>query len=141
MMRADFELVPTIEEYCRTFGERSKLKVAFDKEGAPPPLSNDAQLTIFRVLQEALSNARKHASPKELAVRFTAEPGLVSISISDDGVGFDAHAPRRGHYGLSTMRERASKIGAEVEIASSPGQGTRIVLRIPTASASARLAR
>lgn len=140
MMRTDFELVPTVEEYCRTFSERSKLPVRFEKSGVPPPLSNDAQLTIFRVLQEALSNARKHAHAQELAVRFAAENGLVSIAISDDGVGFDTRAPRRGHYGLSTMRERASKIGADVEVASSPGQGTCIVLRIPTSSAPTRLA-
>jgi signal transduction histidine kinase len=140
MMRADFELVPTIEDYCRTFGERSKLTVRFEKNGVPPPLSNDAQLTIFRVLQEALSNARKHGRPKELAVHFTAVPGLVSIAIEDDGVGFDLGASRRGHYGLSTMRERAAKIGAEVDIQSSPGHGTRVTLRIPTPGASFRLA-
>jgi len=140
MMRADFELVPTIEDYCRTFGERSKLPVRFEKTGVPPLLSSDAQLTIFRVLQEALSNARKHAKPKELAVRFAVEPGMVSLAIIDDGVGFDVAASRRGHYGLSTMRERASKIGGGVEIQSKRGGGTSITLRIPAPGAPALLA-
>lgn len=138
MMRADFELVPAVEDYCRTFGDRSKMPVRFEKSGLPRPMTNDAQLTIFRVLQEALTNARKHAEAKELSVGLSFDEQLMTLSIADDGVGFDAGSTRRGHYGLINMRERASKIGGDVHIESAPGKGTRITLSIPVAGPEAR---
>lgn len=131
MMRADFELCPAIEDYCRTFGNRARLPVQFTKVGLPRALRNDAQLTIFRVLQEALNNARKHAEAKNLRVELAFGERGLSLTIADDGKGFDPKTPRRGHYGVTTMRERAAKVGGEATIDSTPGQGTRVVLEIP----------
>ncbi|MBQ4335146.1 MAG: sensor histidine kinase [Myxococcaceae bacterium] len=131
MMRADFELVPALEDYCRTFGNRSKLPVQFTKVGLPKALRNDAQLTIFRVLQEALNNARKHAEATELRVELVFDESALRLTIADDGKGFDPKAPKRGHYGVTTMRERAAKVGGETTIDSAPGQGTRITLELP----------
>ncbi len=133
MMRADFELVPAVEDYCRNFGNRAKLPVQFEKIGLPRALRNDAQLTIFRVLQEALNNARKHARARALGVELVFGERTLRLTISDDGQGFDPRAPRRGHYGVTTMRERAAKVGGEATIVSAPGQGTRVVLEIPYA--------
>ena len=131
MMRADFELVPALEDYCRTFGNRSKLPVQFTKVGLPKALRNDAQLTIFRVLQEALNNARKHAEATELSVELVFGENALRLTIADNGKGFDPKSPRRGHYGVTTMRERAAKVGGETTIDSAPGQGTRITLELP----------
>ena len=138
MMRADFELVPAIEDYCRTFGERSKMPVQVEKSGLPRPMKSDAQLTIFRVLQEALNNARKHAQANVLTVRLSFDDRQMRLAIADDGVGFDTGPTKRGHYGLINMRERASKVRGDVEIDSAPGKGTRITLTIPVAGQEAR---
>ena len=115
----------------RTFGNRSKLPVQFTKVGLPKALRNDAQLTIFRVLQEALNNARKHAEATELSVELVFGENALRLTIADNGKGFDPKSPRRGHYGVTTMRERAAKVGGETTIDSAPGQGTRITLELP----------
>jgi signal transduction histidine kinase len=138
MMRADFELVPAVEDYCRTFGNRSKLPVQFHRAGMARALRNEAQLTIFRVLQETLNNARKHAEASILRVELSFDERALRLVVADDGKGFDPKAPRRGHYGVTTMRERAAKVGGDVTIDSAPGQGTRITLEIPYAPIEAR---
>ena len=137
MMRADFELVPAVEEYCRTFGNRSRLPVQFRRTGVPRALRNDAQLTIFRVLQEALNNARKHAEARALQVELAFGEHALQLVIADDGKGFDLAAPRRGHYGVTTMRERAAKVGGSATIDSAPGRGTRVTIEIPYLPAKA----
>ena len=134
MMRADFELVPAVEDYCRTFGDRSKIPVKFEREGVPRTMSNEAQLAIFRVLQEALSNASKHGKAKSLTVKLAFDEQRMALSVKDDGVGFDTRSTPRGHYGLTNMNERAAKVGGEVQVESEPGQGTQVMLLIPFAA-------
>ena len=131
MMRADFELCPALEDYCTNFGNRSRMPVEFIREGVPRAMKNDVQLTIFRVLQEALNNARKHAEAKSVQVRISFGESALSMKVSDDGKGFDTGTMKRGHYGLMTMKERASKVGGSAEIESSPGKGTRVLIEIP----------
>ena len=116
---------------------RSRLPVEFRREGVPRALRNDAQLTIFRVLQEALNNARKHAEAKQIRVELVFGESMLRLTIADDGKGFDASVPKRGHYGITTMRERASKIGGTAEIDTAPGKGTRIALELPYVPSSA----
>ncbi len=137
MMRADFELVPAVEDYCRTFTDRSKIPLKFEKEGMAGPLSNEAQLAIFRVLQEALSNAAKHGQAKEILVQLRFDELRMALSVKDDGIGFDTRSTPRGHYGLTNMHERAAKVGGEVQIESAPGNGTRVNLFIPFTAAQA----
>lgn len=134
MMRTDFELVPAVEDYCRTFSDRSKIPLIFEREGMPRPLSSDAHLTIFRVLQEALSNASKHGQAKSLAVRLRFVAQRMELSVNDDGLGFDTRSTPQGHYGLTNMRERAAKVGGEVLIESAPGHGAKVTLLIPLSS-------
>ncbi|MFN7135000.1 MAG: sensor histidine kinase, partial [Myxococcales bacterium] len=131
MMREDFELAAAIDDYCRTFSERRKIPVRVSREGLSRTLPNDAQLTIFRVLQEGLNNSSKHARASEVRVKVGFEESRLQLAIEDDGVGFDSSKTPRGHYGLINIRERASKIGGNVEVNSQPGKGTRIVLDIP----------
>ncbi|MBI5549609.1 MAG: sensor histidine kinase [Deltaproteobacteria bacterium] len=133
MMRADFELVPAVEDYCRTFSERSKIPVQFEKEGVPRALSNEAQLAIFRVLQEALANASKHGHSQTVLVCLRFDAQRMALSVKDDGVGFDTRSTPKGHYGLTNMHERAAKVGGEVQVESAPGKGTLVTLLIPFA--------
>ncbi len=96
-----------------------------------PKLSPDAQLTIFRVLQECLSNAAKHAAPTKVEVKLAFEPREVLLSVRDDGKGFDPGAGKHGHYGLRNMRERAIKVGGQLIVDSKPGQGAHLTFSIP----------
>jgi len=97
----------------------------------PGVLTSEAEVALFRIVQEALHNAAKHASASRVDVVLTSGPDDVSLLIEDDGVGFDlmeASNARRG-FGLESMRERAQLIGAAFDVESTPGQGTSIFLR------------
>lgn len=131
MMREDFELASGIEEYVQTFRDRTQLEVKFEKLGHPERMSPDAQLTLFRVLQECLSNAAKHAHANEVQVKLSFDPMNVLLAVRDDGRGFDPGHTPHGHYGLLNMRERAMKIGGSVVIDSSPGAGAQVSLTLP----------
>jgi signal transduction histidine kinase len=96
--------------------------------------SPDVQLQIFRIVQEALSNARKHSKAHHVQVKFEAEDGRVFVIIRDDGYGFspDNHETVYGqHFGLQFMQERAGQLGGTLQIQSTPGKGTEVVLEVP----------
>ncbi|TJY59537.1 sensor histidine kinase [Sinimarinibacterium sp. CAU 1509] len=87
---------------------------------------------LFRILQEAMLNLRKHANPKQVEVRFVPDGSDVLLTIADDGPGFDAGNVPLGHYGLMAMRERAEALGGCLKILSQgDGSGTKIVVRLP----------
>jgi len=94
-----------------------------------------AQMELFRILQEAFSNARKHARAERVSLSFEKEDSLVRIRIQDTGKGFDPSQPAgEGHFGLRFMRERAEQIGGSLRLDSAPGEGTCVVLEIPVNS-------
>ncbi|MEW5851377.1 MAG: sensor histidine kinase [Myxococcota bacterium] len=130
MMKNDFQLVPALENVVSTFKTRHKIPCELQLRGAPPRLSSEAQLTIFRILQESLTNIAKHAQARRVtvSVQFTVD-GL-NMVIQDDGKGFDLHNTPAHHYGLMNMRERARKVGGDVLIDSAPGEGTTVTLMI-----------
>jgi signal transduction histidine kinase len=95
--------------------------------------SPDVQLQIFRIVQEALSNARKHSKAHHVQVKFEAENGRVFVIIRDDGYGFSPnnHETVDGqHFGLQFMQERAGQLGGTLQIQSTPGKGTEVVLEV-----------
>ena len=134
MMREDFELTQGLDDYAKTFGQRTQLDVRFDRTGLPRKLSPDAQLALFRILQECLSNAVKHAEPKQVQVQLDYDQDRVHLIVRDDGKGFDPRKTPRGHYGLLNMRERAMKLGGELVVDSAPGTGTRVSFSVPSPS-------
>ena len=86
---------------------------------------------IFRVVQEALSNALRHSKATVLSLRLYGDDGLLTIFVEDNGIGFDVKIDKKSSYGISTMQERISEIGGRIDILSYPGKGTRIEIRIP----------
>jgi signal transduction histidine kinase len=86
---------------------------------------------VFRIAQEALHNALRHAQAAHIEVRLRCEPGRVLLSVSDDGVGFDRGAVRSRHLGLTTMAERARAAGGALAIETAPGAGTTMRLEVP----------
>ncbi len=134
MMREDFELASALEDHIKTFGERIQLPIRFQKVGLQQKLSPDAQMALFRVLQEALSNAAKHAQPASIDVKLLFDEGRVHLSVKDDGRGFDTSKLPPGHYGLLNMHERAQKIGGELVVDSRPGCGAQISFSVPVSA-------
>ena len=96
-----------------------------------------AEVQLLRIIQEALTNVRKHAAARHAWVRLSQGDGNLQAVIADDGVGFalDARGPA-GHprFGLSTMRERAEAVGGTFTIDSTPGGGTAVTVSIPVAA-------
>ncbi|WP_373045134.1 sensor histidine kinase [Vulgatibacter sp.] len=132
LLRGDFDPTRAVEELCTRFAERTGLPVACNTAAAAPVrLAPEAQLALFRVLQESLQNAARHASARAIEVRLELGSEGARLRITDDGVGFDPAATPPGHYGLAGMRERARGSGGSLQIHTAPGSGTTIELQLP----------
>ncbi len=122
-----------IERYIRDLETAYQMTVEF-RWGAPPKdLPPEEKIAIYRIVQEALQNAHRHARAEKISVEAYVEPNAWVVQVTDDGVGFDPTYPwhQEDHWGLSGMRERAHLIGAELQIESRPGEGTTVRLRLP----------
>jgi signal transduction histidine kinase len=98
---------------------------------AEPDVELNIKEAVYRIAQEALHNTVKHAHAQRISLALRVEANHLVIDETDDGVGFDPAAIYPGHLGLLSMRERAERLGGILEIASGPGQGTRVRARIP----------
>jgi signal transduction histidine kinase len=132
MMREDFDLAQGLEEYAKTFARRAALELDFHREGRifsrlPP----EPSLALFRVLQECLANAAKHAKASRVDVRLNLSSTSIQLLVRDDGSGFDVTVPTPGHYGLLNMRERAAKLAGSVTVDSEKNRGTTVVFTVP----------
>jgi two-component system nitrate/nitrite sensor histidine kinase NarX len=97
-----------------------------------PPLDLSAQAHLIRIVQESLTNIRKHARARQVRIALTNQEGRAELTIEDDGQGFDAARDQPAtRHGLRVMRERADLLGAEFQIVSAPGEGTRVRLELP----------
>ena len=111
--------------------------VVFNPE-PEPELSPMAKEAIFRICQEALSNAARHAQASKISIQIRQVDGYISVEISDDGVGFEPDRDFSGHFGLQSMRERARDLGGALSVASRSGQGSRVTAIIPAPAHSER---
>ena len=110
---------------------RSNLEVSFTADASSySDLSTDAQLVVYRVGQEALSNAAQHSGAETVQVNLARTGGTVELTVTDDGCGFTFDQATRG-LGMGGMRERALLVGGDLRIESRPGVGTRVRLRVP----------
>jgi signal transduction histidine kinase len=114
----------------------STLVTKFEQEGTPRRLASERELVLYRVAQEALSNAWHHSGATSITLSIAFEETHVTITVRDNGQGFAA--PQRavdlsdtGHFGLMGMYERASLIGAHLQIRSAPNTGTTVIIRVP----------
>lgn len=116
------------------FEHQSGIATQLHMSGHGLPLPPDIQIQLLHMVQEALSNVRKHAHASRVELRVQRHPWC--FDIFDDGCGFDPHdiAPHSLHVGLGIMRERAERVGAIVTIESTPQQGTHVRIELPTAS-------
>lgn len=129
----EFGLLPALRWHASVFSERTGIKVTTHATGAAVRLSRDAELAVFRIVQETLTNVAKHSGAANVKIAIRYGDG-VALTVEDDGRGF-TEAPstrnsKRGGFGLTTMRERAEAYGGRLRI-ESPGRGTRVVLEMP----------
>lgn len=122
-------LVPTLEILGRDFATHSGLQVHSTLE--PVKLPPDAQLVVYRLVQEAITNIAKHAQAKQVWITLQARDGQAHVSVRDDGVGFDPAQQPRSTFGLIGMRYRVAAEGGQFRLHSAPGQGTRIEATLP----------
>lgn len=130
-------LVPAIESYARMLENASGLDVEIDADPIGGLLTPEAELALYRVIQEALSNAVRHAGASKVTVRIRPKPGLLVATVEDNGRGFDVAKVMTGQgsgLGLFGMKERAGYMGGRLDILSEPGRGTRVVVDIPYAT-------
>jgi signal transduction histidine kinase len=120
-----------LRRYVEDFVDRFGVEVEFECAGSLPDLSSRTKADLLRIVQEALSNATHHSSAESFRVQVSTHGGDFSISVQDDGRGFDPEARAPGHVGLQVMRERAATIGAQLTVESSPRGGTRVVVTVP----------
>jgi signal transduction histidine kinase len=136
----DLGLLPALRSLVTDFGERSGIRVELDAPPALPPLSKDAELALFRALQEALANVVRHADARSVDVDLVIEPRALQLAVRDDGRGLAEGraeaAEREGHMGLAGMRERIAALGGTVRVGRGTAGGSggaRLEVRLPLA--------
>jgi PAS domain S-box-containing protein len=131
--------VPAVEWLTREMGKRHDITIAFDDDGQPKPLSDDIRVLLFQGVRELLANVVRHARADTAKVCVTKNGNEVRIDVEDDGIGFDPaeigpDMDQNGRFGLFSIRERLEPLGGHVEVASEPGQGTKVTLMGPLKS-------
>jgi signal transduction histidine kinase len=131
----DLGLVASINQLLSEAGHRHRFETTFGVTGSERRLSPPVELALFRIAQEALSNAERHASAHRVAVGIDFDSGGLRLLVKDDGVGFDGSESPKGEgyrsLGLSGMSERAHLIGARLVVHSDKGAGTTVDVRVP----------
>jgi signal transduction histidine kinase len=129
----DLGLVPAVRWLARQARDSANVDITVDALGNTELIPAQVASVLYRVAQEALTNAVRHAAPTSVAIIVRADAGTATLELSDDGRGFDiaeAEARRPG-MGLFSMRERVSLVDGELDLTSAPGSGTRVVARVP----------
>ena len=128
-------LVAALDILIREWSERSE--VAVERALEPVTLRPTGELTIYRLVQEALTNISKYARASHVEIRLSTSNGIVRVSVRDDGIGFDVRLPRTSAHGLLGMRYRLESEGGRMVLSSTLGRGTTIEAQLPESRARA----
>ncbi len=143
----DQGLAPAIHQLCGNMADRGLVASDYDLDGEEYALPKHVEIAAFRIVQEALNNVAHHSGVRKAKVRVKFTPSAIHISVEDKGKGFDPNVTleeknmmergmeeegdQTGHFGVMSMKERAKLIGAELQVVSAIGKGTKVLLRIP----------
>jgi PAS domain S-box-containing protein len=132
----DLGVIPAVRSMCEEFKEVTKIDVDLKFSRLPETLSPEIEVTMYRIIQEALNNTAKHSEASRLSIHCAKDRSSLTIRIKDNGKGFDQHdpamnAPENSGTGLLNMKERAAFIGGTVSIRSSPRKGMEIKVQLP----------
>ncbi len=130
------QLLPALTALARSEGTRGGVRVFIDPPVTELSLPHEIELVCYRVVREAVANVVKHARAQHVAVSLICHVGQLSVSIADDGRGFDVapttrQAVRDGHLGLVGMRERLAHVGGTMNVTSTLGKGTTVTCLVP----------
>jgi signal transduction histidine kinase len=132
-------LIPALEAYAQQLQGSERFGIHLEAPASLPNLNSSVATTVFAIVQEAVNNAKKHASPRDVWLRLSREENWLQVVVQDNGKGFDPQEvereyDRQGSIGLLSMRERAELIDGYLEIQSSSTRshpGTKVILRVP----------
>jgi signal transduction histidine kinase len=120
-----------MQTYCTEFTRRTHLPVIFEADPSLPGLTDTYNITIYRALQEALTNIVKHAQASQVWVELSVEDDGIHLTVQDNGIGFREERPRSDGIGLAGLRERITIAGGTLDINSAPKRGTVLSARLP----------
>lgn len=131
------DIVSALRNYTEDFSEMSRMKIDFQPNGSEGlNLDSESKIHLYRLVQEGLNNIHKHARADKVSVRLGLSSVNISLSIKDNGIGFDVKKRERKldnekRLGLRSMRERVNLLGGQMKIKSHPGAGTKIIIKFP----------
>jgi len=127
-------IIPALTAHAQDFGNSNGINVDLVLQRDFPEISPEAELQLFRIAQEALTNVRRHAEATNVTISLEETGQVVLMNVRDNGKGFaiaDPTVPFPGHHGLDIIKERAAELGGSVEITSAPGEGTQVAVELP----------
>ena len=133
----DFGFVEALRERVAALEAEGGVTVSLELDAPTAVGHTEVGVMLFRVLEEALANVRRHAGATRVAVRFVATNGSLELSVRDDGCGFDPARLSRGHLGLLFMRERVEACGGQLDVRTRPGAGAEVHVTVPAGRATA----
>jgi signal transduction histidine kinase len=128
----DFGLVAALERLVETFSEASGIQVQVEARLGQKRLPHELETTLYRIVQEALTNVVKHAHAQNVSILLVRRDASVTLVVEDDGAGFDPDTVREDGLGLVGMRERVALLNGRLTIESSPTGGTTLVVEVPS---------
>ena len=130
--RGDRTLIESLGRYAAAFSRQNGIVTRFTTVGPPDlALEPGREVQVLRIVQEALTNARKHSGARHIRVHVASDDVRATFSVTDDGRGFDPATLSESGFGLSTMRERAESVDGRLEVDTGPGRGTRVLVAVP----------
>jgi signal transduction histidine kinase len=127
----DFGLVPALERLTETFAAQTGIRVDFEPGQPGDRVPAEVETALYRIVQEALTNAVKHSRARNISVVLVRKPGTIAAVIEDDGQGFEPASAREDGFGLEGMRERMGLLDGRLRVESSEGHGTTLVAEVP----------
>jgi signal transduction histidine kinase len=130
----DGDLGVALESGAHLWVANSGIGIEVDVNGEAGALPEQVAHQVYRVAQEAVTNAMKHAHATQIALRLRIAPQQVDLQVADDGCGFEPEGvftSRNGNFGLIGMQERAKRVGGKLRLDSQPGNGTRVEISVP----------
>lgn len=127
----DLGLVQALNALVEEYRQGGDIDVVLDLPEAAFDISEEKGLSLYRIVQEALTNIRKYAQARQVRISLYQEGATLRLRIEDDGIGFDPHSPKLARHGLAGIKHRVLTHGGQLDIQTAPGQGVRILATLP----------
>jgi len=128
----DLGLIYAVKKYCEEFQKQTGIDVVIEYTGNDKRFDGTLEISMYRIIQEILNNARKHSRASSIIVSFNNTPLVLNVNIKDDGIGFiPEQVDYTKHFGLKGIRERVNLMDGSMEIKSAAGKGTEIIIEVP----------